>query len=53
MKQKEKQYAKDGKNHGAKYIHHPIGNGKFVEQIEKKLDIRLSVNKPGRPKKQS
>jgi len=31
---------------------HPTGSPLFTEVIEKKLDIRLSLNKPGRPRKQ-
>jgi putative transposase len=31
---------------------HPTGSQLFTEAIEKKLDIRLSLNKPGRPRKQ-
>jgi hypothetical protein len=30
---------------------HPTGSQLFTESIEKKLGIRLSLNKPGRPKK--
>jgi len=32
---------------------HPTGSQLFTESIEKKLGIRLSLNKPGRPKKKS
>lgn len=30
---------------------HPTGSQRFAEEIEQKLDIRLSLNKPGRPRK--
>ena len=32
---------------------HPTGSRLFSESIEKKLGIRLSLNKPGRPKKET
>jgi len=32
---------------------HPTGSPLFTEAIEKKLDIRLSLNKPGRPRKEN
>ena len=31
---------------------HPTGSQLFAESIEKKLGVRLSLNKPGRPKKE-
>ncbi len=44
----ELKYIREARKHS-----HPIGNGKFVEEIEEKLDVRLSVNKPGRPRKEN
>lgn len=32
---------------------HPTGSPLFSESIEKKLGVRLSLNKPGRPKKET
>ena len=38
---------RDAMQHG-----HPTGSQLFAESIEKKLGVRLSLNKPGRPKKE-
>ena len=42
----ELQYIREASQHS-----HPIGNGKFVKEIEDRLKVRLKVNKPGRPRK--
>ena len=44
----ELKYIRETSKHG-----HPMGNRKFAEEIEQKLGVRLSLNKPGRPRKES